>query len=47
MSGLRFSNEIHRGFAALLVMIAALTFTSMRAMSSLNSGLDRVAHRMR
>ncbi len=34
------------GFAALLVMIAALTFTSLRAMSSLNAGLDRVAHRM-
>src|SRR5881628_3883863 len=27
-------------------MVAALTFTAMRAMSSLNSGLDRVVHRM-
>jgi methyl-accepting chemotaxis protein len=27
-------------------MIAALTFTSMRAMSSLNAGLERVVHRM-
>ncbi|MDE3198164.1 MAG: MCP four helix bundle domain-containing protein [Acidobacteriota bacterium] len=34
------------GIVALLVMIAALTLTSMRAMSSLNSGLDRLAHRM-
>jgi methyl-accepting chemotaxis protein len=34
------------GFAALLCMITALTFTSMRAMSSLNTALDRVAHRM-
>jgi methyl-accepting chemotaxis protein len=34
------------GFAALLCMIAALTFTSMRAVSSLNGGLDRVIHRM-
>jgi len=34
------------GFAALLFMVAALAFTSMRAMSSLNAGLDRVAHRL-
>ena len=34
------------GFAALLCMIAALAFTSLRAMSSLNDGLDRVVHRM-
>ncbi len=34
------------GFAALLCMIAALTLTSMRAVSSLNAGLDRVIHRM-
>lgn len=34
------------GFAALLIMVAALTFTSLRAMSSLNAGLDRVVHRM-
>ena len=33
------------GFAALLCMIALLTFTSIRAMSSLNNALDRVAHR--
>ncbi len=33
------------GFAALLVMITALTFTSMKAMSSLNSALDKVVHR--
>ena len=46
MSGLTLRTKFIGGFAALLVMIAALTFTSMRAMSSLNSGLDRVAHRM-
>ncbi len=34
------------GFAALLLMVAALAFTSMRAMSSLNGGLDRVANRL-
>ncbi|MDP9171862.1 MAG: methyl-accepting chemotaxis protein, partial [Acidobacteriota bacterium] len=34
------------GFAALLLMIGALSFTSMRAMSSLNAGLDRLVHRM-
>jgi methyl-accepting chemotaxis protein len=34
------------GFAALLCMVAALTFTSMRAMSTLNSALDRVVQRM-
>ncbi len=34
------------GFAALICMIAALTFTSLRAMSSLNGALDRVVHRM-
>jgi len=34
------------GFAALLCMVGALTFTSMRAMSSLNSALDRVTQRM-
>ena len=34
------------GFAALLCMVAALSFTSMRAMSSLNSALDRVVQRM-
>jgi methyl-accepting chemotaxis protein len=34
------------GFAALLCMISALTFTSMRAMSSLNGALDRVVHRL-
>ena len=34
------------GFAALLCMVSALTFTSMRAMSSLDGALDRVVHRM-
>ncbi|HYA17554.1 MAG TPA: methyl-accepting chemotaxis protein [Bryobacteraceae bacterium] len=33
------------GFVALLLMTLALAFTSMRAMSSLNSALDRVVHR--
>jgi methyl-accepting chemotaxis protein len=34
------------GFAALLCIVAALTFTSMRAMSSLNGALDRVVQRL-
>jgi methyl-accepting chemotaxis protein len=46
MAGLTLRTKFIGGFAALLVMIAALTFTSMRAMSSLNAGLDRVVHRM-
>jgi methyl-accepting chemotaxis protein/methyl-accepting chemotaxis protein-1 (serine sensor receptor) len=46
MSGLTLRTKFLGGFAALLAMIAALTFTSMRAMSSLNGGLDRVVHRM-
>src|SRR5580658_8306202 len=33
------------GFVALLLMVLVLTFTSMRAMSSLNTALDRVVHR--
>ncbi len=44
--GLTLRTKFIGGFAALLFMIAALTFTSMRAMSSLNAGLDRVVHRM-
>jgi len=46
MAGLTLRTKFIGGFAALLIMIAALTLTSMRAMSSLNSGLDRVVHRM-
>jgi methyl-accepting chemotaxis protein/methyl-accepting chemotaxis protein-1 (serine sensor receptor) len=46
MSGLTLRTKFLGGFAALLIMIAALTFTSMRAMSSLNAGLDRLVHRM-
>src|SRR5665213_3791458 len=46
MSGLTLRTKFLGGFAALLVMIAALTFTSMRAMTSLNTGLDRLVHRM-
>ena len=46
MAGLTLRTKFIGGFAALLLMIAALTITSMRAMSSLNAGLDRVVHRM-
>jgi methyl-accepting chemotaxis protein/methyl-accepting chemotaxis protein-1 (serine sensor receptor) len=46
MAGLTLRTKFIGGFAALLCMIAALTFTSMRAMSSLNAGLDRVVHRL-
>jgi methyl-accepting chemotaxis protein/methyl-accepting chemotaxis protein-1 (serine sensor receptor) len=46
MSGLTLRTKFLGGFAALLAMIAALTFTSMRAMSSLNGGLDRVVRRV-
>lgn len=46
MAGLTLRTKFIGGFAALLIMIGALTFTSMRAMSSLNAGLDRVVHRM-
>jgi len=46
MSGLTLRTKFIGGFAALLCMIAASTFTSMRAVSSLNAGLDRVVHRM-
>jgi len=46
MNGMTLRTKFIGGFAALLAMIAALTFTSMRAMSTLNAGLDRVTHRM-
>jgi methyl-accepting chemotaxis protein/methyl-accepting chemotaxis protein-1 (serine sensor receptor) len=46
MPGLTLRTKFIGGFAALLFMIAALTFTSLRAMSSLNSGLDRVVNHM-
>ena len=45
MQGLTLRTKFIAGFAALLVMVAALTFTSLRAMNSLNSGLDNVVHR--
>lgn len=45
MAGMTLRTKFLGGFAALLVMVAALAFTSMRALSSLNSTLDRVAHR--
>ena len=45
MNGLTLRTKFIGGFAALLFMIAALTFTSLRAMNSLNSGLDHVVHR--
>ena len=40
--GLTLRTKFIGGFAALLIMIAALTITSMRAVSSLNAGLDHV-----
>jgi methyl-accepting chemotaxis protein/methyl-accepting chemotaxis protein-1 (serine sensor receptor) len=46
MNGLTLRQKFLGGFAALLCMVAALTFTSMRAMSSLNGALDRVVQRM-
>jgi methyl-accepting chemotaxis protein/methyl-accepting chemotaxis protein-1 (serine sensor receptor) len=46
MHGITLRTKFIGGFAALLCMIAASTFTSMRAVSSLNAGLDRVVHRM-
>src|SRR5271165_6900790 len=46
MTGMTLRTKFIGGFAALLAMIVALTFTSMRAMSTLNAGLDRVSHRM-
>jgi methyl-accepting chemotaxis protein len=46
MNSLTLRTKFLGGFAALLCMVGALTFTSMRAMSSLNSALDRVVHRM-
>src|SRR6202789_1016875 len=46
MTGMTLRTKFIGGFAALLMMIAASTFTSMRAVSSLNDGLDRVTHRM-
>ena len=46
MSAMTLRTKFLGGFAALLCMISALTFTSMRAMSSLNDALDRVVHRM-
>ena len=45
MQGLTLRTKFIAGLAALLVMVAALTFTSLRAMNSLNSGLDNVVHR--
>src|SRR5579863_7332237 len=45
-SGMTLRTKFIGGFAALLAMIVALTFTSMRAMSTLNAGLDRVSHLM-
>src|ERR1700733_13326573 len=46
MHSLTIRTKFLGGFAALLCMVAALTFTSMRAVSSLNSALDRVTQRM-
>lgn len=45
MSGLTLRTKFVGGFAALLFMVAALTFTSLRAMNSLNAGLDHVVRR--
>ncbi len=45
MQGMTLRTKFIGGFAALLVMVAALTFTSLRAMNSLNTALDNVVHR--
>ena len=45
MHGLTLRTKFIAGFAAQLVMVAALTFTAQRAMNSLNKGLDAVVHR--
>ncbi len=45
MHGLTLRTKFIAGFAAQLVMVAALTFTAQRAMNSLNKGLDDVVHR--
>jgi methyl-accepting chemotaxis protein len=46
MSGMTLRTKFLGGFGALLLMVTALSFTSMRAMSSLNGALDRVVHRV-
>jgi len=46
MPGLTLRTKFVGGFAALLLMIAALACSAMWAMSALNGGLDRVVHRM-
>ncbi len=46
MNNLTLRTKFLGGFAALLCMVAALAFTSMRAMMSLNNGLDHVVQKM-
>jgi len=46
MADLSLRTKFLGGFIALLCMVAALGFSSMRAMSSLNGGLDRVVNRV-
>jgi len=46
MSGVTLRTKFLGAFAALLLMIVALAFTSMRATSSLNAALDGAVHRM-
>jgi methyl-accepting chemotaxis protein len=46
MSGFTLRTKFIGCFTALMLAIVALAFTSMRAISTLNAGLDRVVHRM-
>jgi methyl-accepting chemotaxis protein/methyl-accepting chemotaxis protein-1 (serine sensor receptor) len=45
MNGLTLRTKFIGGFTALLIMTAALTFTSLRAMNSLNAGLEQVVRK--
>lgn len=46
MTEINFRTKFKLALGALIVLIAALTFTTSRAMNSLNGALDRVAFRM-
>lgn len=46
MTEINFRTKFNLALGALIVLIAALTITTIRAMNSLNGALDRVAYRM-
>ena len=46
MSGMTLRTKFIGGFIALLIMVVALAATSVRAISTLNTALDRVGHRI-